>query len=297
MKSRNFNDTRRKLSVLGVGTWQLSEDKSENIRSIRYAIDKGINFIDTAEVYGSESTVGESISNFDRESLFIASKAWPTHFGHDSLIKACEDSLSRLCTDYLDLYQLHWPNRSVPISETMGAMEELVDKGKIRYIGVSNFSFEELQEAQENMKKYRIVSDQVEYNIVTRDIETNGLFDYCIFNNISIIAYSPLSHGKIFKNEELLKDLSKIGEKYKASAAQIALAWLLSRDDTFPIPKASSPEHMEENIASAEIELDKEDIFFLSGLESKYYTQPLAEEHRKKEDIINDYNFKHEGTK
>ncbi|MEM0111369.1 MAG: aldo/keto reductase [Candidatus Parvarchaeota archaeon] len=294
MEFKEFDKTGRKISILGVGTWQLSQDKAENIRSIQYAISRGINFIDTAEIYGTEPIVGEAISSFDREKLFIASKVWPTHFDHDSLIKACEDSLSRLHTDYIDLYQLHWPNRSVPISETMAAMEELADDGKIRYIGVSNFSLDELKEAQKVMRKHEIVSNQVEYNIVTRDIETSGMFDYCKANDTAIIAYSPLSHGKIFGNKSLLDDLAKVGRKYKASAAQIALAWLLSRDNTFPIPKASSSKHMEENIASVNIKLKEEDISFLSSLEGKYHTESIAEGHKKRKDRINDYDFKEE---
>ncbi len=294
MEFRKFNKTGRELSALGVGTWELSNNMNDNIKAIRYALDSGINFIDTAEMYGTEKVVGEAIKGYKREKLFIASKVWPTHFHHDDVIKACENSLKNLGTDYLDLYQLHWPNKSVGIKETMGAMEELKDKGKIKNIGISNFSLEEAKEAQEAMSKYEIASNQVEYSIVTRDIEKEGLFDYCKDNGMAIIAYSPLSHGKIFSNKGLLDELSAIARKYNKTPAQIALSWLLHRGNTFPIPKASTPSHMMENLGAIGIKLSDEDMKLVSGLEAKYYAEPISKQHRKNEDKINSYNFKEE---
>mgnify|MGYP001626353305 CR=1 FL=1 len=280
MEYREFNKTGKKISAIGIGTWQLSgEDK--NIEAIKYAIENGVNFIDTAEVYGTEPIVSEAIRDFEREDLFIASKVWPTHFRYDELIKACENSLSRLKMEYLDLYQLHWPNSAVPIEETMRAMEKLVEDGKIRYIGVSNFYLDDLKKAQSVMKKQEIVSDQVEYNIVTRDIEKDGLFDYCNKNGIAIIAYSPLSHGKIFEKSALLSDLQKIGRRYSATPAEMSLAWLLSRENVFPIPKASNVEHMKENVNSVNIKLNDKDLHFLSGLEEKYHVESIAKQHTK----------------
>ncbi len=280
MEYREFNKTGKKISAIGIGTWQLSgEDK--NIEAIKYAIENGVNFIDTAEVYGTEPIVSEAIRDFEREDLFIASKVWPTHFHYDELIKACENSLSRLKMEYLDLYQLHWPNSAVPIEETMRAMEKLVEDGKIRYIGVSNFYLDDLKKAQSVMKKQEIVSDQVEYNIVTRDIEKDGLFDYCNKNGIAIIAYSPLSHGKIFEKSALLSDLQKIGRRYSATPAEMSLAWLLSRENVFPIPKASNVEHMKENVNSVNIKLNDKDLHFLSGLEEKYHVESIAKQHTK----------------
>jgi len=294
METKEFNKTNNKISVLGVGTWELSSNRADNIKAIRYAIENGVNFIDTAEMYNTEDIVGEAIKGYEREKLFIASKVWPTHFKYEDVIKACEASLKKLGTDYLDLYQLHWPNKSVPIKETMQAMKKLVEEGRIKNIGISNFSLEEMKEAMTVMSKYEIASNQVEYNIVTRDIEKTGVFDYCKENRIAVIAYSPLSHGKIFKNKELLADIGKIANKYGKSPAQIALSWLLHRDNTFPIPKASNPAHMKEDIEAAVIRLDKEDLNFLSGLESKYYAEPIAKQHKKNEDKINSYNFKEE---
>ncbi len=276
---KKFNGTGKKLSELGVGTWELGGSKTDNINSIKYAIDHGVNFIDTAEIYGTEPVVGEAIKNYKRDKLFIASKVWTNHFHHDDLIKACEGSLNKLGIDYLDLYQLHWPNPDVPVEETMKAMEELMDQGKIKNIGISNFSVKQAEDAQNSMKKYEIASDQVEYSIVTRDIERSGLYDYCKKNNMAIIAYSPLSHGKIFSNKKLMDELQEIGSKYNATPSQIALAWLLHDANVFPIPKASNKNHMEDNIASAEINLDKSDYEKISALESKYYENPIASRH------------------
>ncbi len=294
MEFKEFNRTNRKISVLGVGTWQLSSNVDENVNSIKYALDNGVNFIDTAEIYNTEDIVGKAIKNYEREKLFIASKVWPTHFHYDDVITACENSLKKLETNYLDLYQLHWSTKSIDIKETMKAMEKLKEDGKIMNIGVSNFSLEELKEAQAVMTKFEIASNQVEYSIVTRDIEKEGIFDYCKDNGIAIIAYSPLSHGKIFNNQELVNDISKIGKKYGKNPAQIALSWLLHRENTFPIPKASNLEHMKENITAADIKLSDEDLSFLSSLESKYYTEPISKQHRKNEDKINNYDFKQE---
>jgi hypothetical protein len=294
MEMKEFNKINNKISALGVGTWELSNDREENIKCIKYAVDRGITFIDTAEMYNTEDVVGDAIKGYERAKLFIASKVWPTHFRYDDVIKACEASLKKLGTGYLDLYQLHWPNKSVQIKETMRAMEKLKENGKIKNIGISNFSLGEMKEAQSVMAKYELASNQVEYSIVTRDIEKTGVFEYCLENHIAVIAYSPLSHGKIFKNPELLNDINKIANKYSKSAAQIAISWLLHRENTFPIPKASNTEHMKENIEAEGIKLNKEDLTFLSGLESKYYTEPIANQHKKNEDKVNSYNFKEE---
>ncbi|WP_237265181.1 aldo/keto reductase [Thermoplasma sp. Kam2015] len=266
-----FDGTGRNVSVIGVGTWSLEGSRSDNIRSIRYAIDHGINFIDTAEMYGTEDIVGEAIKGYDREDLFIATKVWPTHFSYHDVIRSCEESLKKLKTDYIDLYQLHWPNPSISIKETMSAMEHLVDEGMIRYIGISNFSVKETEEAMKAMAKYRIVSNQLEYNVATREIEDDGVYDLCKKNGMAIIAYSPLSHGKIFDNEVILDKLKAIGRKYNRSPAQVALNWIISKG-AFPIPKASSIDHMAENVASADFTLSDEDM---RSLDSIYRDHPI----------------------
>ncbi|MEM3476957.1 MAG: aldo/keto reductase, partial [Candidatus Micrarchaeaceae archaeon] len=139
MEKKNFDGADIKVSELGIGTWQLTGSEQENIAALKYALDNGVNFIDTAEIYGTESIVGKAIKAKNRKELFIATKLWTSNFRYDDAIKACYASLERLGTSYVDLYQLHWPNKDVPIAETMKAMEKLADEGKIRSIGVSNF--------------------------------------------------------------------------------------------------------------------------------------------------------------
>ena len=160
---------------------------------MREAIALGANFIDTAESYGTEEVVGEAIKGV-RNKVFLATKVSPRHFRRPEVIRSAEQSLKRLGTDYIDLYQLHWPNYHVPIGETMAAMEELVASGKIRFIGVSNFSVREMERAQATLSKDRIVSNQVRYSLVERTIE-DGLLQYCEDRQITILAFSPLASG------------------------------------------------------------------------------------------------------
>lgn len=276
MNFKEFGRTGKKISAMGIGTWDIGSDIDKNVESIKYAIENGINFIDTAEMYGTEPVVARAIRSYSRSDLFIATKVWPDHFQHDSVIKACNDSLNKLQTEYIDLYQLHWPSKSVPISETMKAMEELMDQGKIHHIGISNFTLEQTKMAMESMKKYEIVSNQIEYNIVTRDIERSGLYTFCKNNKIAMIAYSPLSHGKILSQSKLVDQLAKMAIPYDATPSQMALAWLITRDDVFPIPKASNKDHMKEDIASADIKIKTEDMKKMDEIESKFYVAPIA---------------------
>ena len=279
MNFKEFGKTGEKLSNLGIGTWDIGNNINENVESIKFAVDNGVNFIDTAEMYGTEPVVARAINGYNRSDLFIATKVWPDHFDHDAVIKACNDSLKKLETDYIDLYQLHWPSKTVPIGETMKAMEKLMDQGKIRHIGISNFSVDQTKEAMESMNKYEIVSNQVEYSVVTRDIECSGLYDFCRNNKIAVIAYSPLSHGKIFSKKKMIEELSKIGASYGATASQMALAWLMNRDNVFPIPKATNKTHMKENIASTEIRIKPEDMKKMDAMEAKYYEDSIASRH------------------
>ena len=267
MQYVKFDHTNEKTSAIGVGTWKLGKDPKAELQALQYAISNGVNFIDTAEMYGTEGLVGSAIEGADRKSLFIATKVSPHNFHYSDVMRSCEASLSRLSTDYIDLYQLHWPNHSVPISETMSAMEKLADDGKIKHIGVSNFSVGELQEAQAVMKNHRIVSNQVEYSVFVRSIEKEGLPEYCRKNGIAIIAYSPLARGLISKggDSKISEALESIAKKHKVSAAQVALNWLVSKGNVIPIPKASSTEHMKENVASIEFTLDAADIAKIDG--------------------------------
>lgn len=264
MEYKTLGNTREKISAIGVGTWKMGINLEEEIKAIRTAIEEGVNLIDTAEMYGTEHIVREAIDEYD--NIFVATKVSPSHFRHDDLIRACNASLERLGVREIDLYQLHWPNLNVPIRETMQAMEELVKQGKIRHIGVSNFSVSELKEARAVLKSNDIVSNQVEYSMLVRDPE-EGLLDYCKREHITLIAYSPLARGALFgkKYDALRKKLDDVGRKYEKSASQVALNWLIRKEPVIAIPKASNAEHARENAEAAGFKLSEHDVKEITG--------------------------------
>ncbi len=254
-----------KVTSIGLGTWGIggyeSPDSSrdrESVEVLRHGLELGINLIDTAEFYGaghSEELVGEAIKDFDREELFIISKVWPTHFGYESTKKAARASAKRLGT-YIDLYLLHWPGDSWErIEETLHALEELVDEGLIRYIGVSNFDLELLKRSQEVMRKYEIVANEVKYSLRDRWPETSGLLEYMRQEKIALIAYTPLEKGTLAGNP----CLAEIGKGYGKTAAQVALNYLIWGENVVAIPKAGSRGHIEDNLGAMGWRLSKED--------------------------------------
>ncbi|MFA4646324.1 aldo/keto reductase [Pyrococcus kukulkanii] len=254
-----------KVTAIGMGTWGIggkeipdySHDK-EAVEALRFGIELGINLIDTAEFYGaghSEELVGEAIKPYDRDELFIVSKVWPTHFGYESAKKAARASAKRLGT-YIDLYLLHWPGTDWrKIEETLHALEDLVDDGLIRYIGVSNFDLELLKRSQEAMRKYEIVVNQVKYSLMDRTPEETGLLDYMKREKITLMAYTPLEKGILARNQ----CLAEIGRKYKKTAAQVALNYLIWEENVVAIPKAVKKEHIEENFGAMGWRLSKEE--------------------------------------
>ncbi len=259
MIEKELGRTGEKIPAIGLGTWALYGERGEE--ALIAGVKAGAYLIDTAEAYGTEPLVGRALSKLKAEGVkvFLATKVSPEHFHHDDVIKSCEGSLKRLGLSTIDLYQLHWPNPSVPISETVKAMEELVDQGKIRYIGVSNFSVKQLEEARASMKKYDLVSDQVEYSPFNREAEKE-LMPYCEKEKITIIAYSPLGHGQLFKDSELRIMLEKIGNAHGKSWVQAALAWLVSKPQVVAIPKASTPEHAVEDAGAGDLVLTPEEV-------------------------------------
>ncbi|MEM0201513.1 MAG: aldo/keto reductase [Candidatus Micrarchaeaceae archaeon] len=260
----NLGNTKEKIPVLGIGTWKLGAEREVTINIIKNAIHKGLTLVDTAQMYQNEEIVGQAIRN---EKVFLATKVSPHNFHESDIINSCSESLNKLKIKTIDLYQLHWPNPNVKIIETMRAMEKLVDEGKIRYIGVSNFSINELESAMGVMKKYEIVSNQIEYSVMTRDVG-DSLSDFCKKNHISIIAYSPLGGGKLFdkKYENVLTFLTNIGKKYGKTPTQVALNWLLQKENLCAIPKFSSKEHLNENLGSMNWKLSKEDLELINNL-------------------------------
>jgi diketogulonate reductase-like aldo/keto reductase len=250
METKKLGGMAVEVPVIGLGTWKYEGGAAV----LRKGVQQGASLIDTAEFYGTEGTVGQSIKD-DRNHVFIATKVSGNHLRYEDVIAACHRSLARLGTDFIDLYQIHWPDPSVPLSETMAAMEYLVDSGMVRFIGVSNFTLGELEKAQASMKKYRIVSNQLKYSLLYRGIE-DELLPYCQENEITVIAYSPLARGDLlsrstFRDIQSADILRKVALDVGKSQAQVALNWCISKVNTIAIPKANSMAHVEENCGAA----------------------------------------------
>lgn len=252
MNQKLLGKTGVKISEIGLGTWQYRGD----IEALRVGIAQGATHIDTAEIYGTEGVVGEAIEGL-RDKAFLATKVSPSHLHYDDVLKAADGSLKRLGVKIIDLYQIHWPNSRIPIKETMSAMEELVKQGKIRYIGVSNFSVRELKEAQEAMSSQEIVSNQVEYNLQNREIERD-LLSYCQSQKITIIAYSPLNRGHVSPGKNSILD--KIASKYDKTRVQVVLNFLTARENVVAIPKSDNIDHVNENCGASGWRLSLDDI-------------------------------------
>lgn len=260
MQCRELGITGVNLPIIGLGTWQFSGGTAP----LRAGIDFGATFIDTAEAYGTEEIVGQAIRTI-RERIFLATKVPPRYFRYPDVLNAANESLRRLNTDYIDLYQLHWPNYTVPLDETLGAMETLVDQGKVRFIGVSNFMTRDLQQAQNATRKHHIVSNQVRYNLIDRTIE-DGLLRYCQTSGITIIAYSPLGTGiQRIRAMDPEDTLGKLASEISRSPAQIALNWCISNNGVVTIPKANSVSHVTENCRAADFQLSPEQVHSLSS--------------------------------
>jgi len=258
------------IPEIGIGTWRYSGA----VEPLRTAISLGAAFIDTAESYGTEEIVMQAIKGV-RHQVFVATKISPRHFRRADVIATADNSLKRLRTDYIDLYQLHWPNYAVPIAETVAAMEDLVDGGKIRFIGVSNFSVKELARAQMALSKNKIVSNQVRYSLVDRTIEY-GLLQYCEANQITVIAFSPLGRGlqniQRYDPNNLLCRLIEISGK---SQAQVVLNWCISHSTVVAIPKARRVEHVRDNCGASGWQLEPEQIRALNdGVAFRRRTRP-----------------------
>ncbi|UCC16517.1 MAG: aldo/keto reductase [Dehalococcoidales bacterium] len=270
MNLKKIGNTGIEVAAVGIGTWEigggLSPDKSkdsEGIQAIKKGIELGMTLIDTAEKYAdghAEELVGEAIRSFSRDNLFIVSKVWPDHLHYDEVLKAAERSLRRLGIDRLDLYLVHHPNPDVPLQETMAAMEELVRRGMVKSIGVSNFNVEQMEEAGSCLENNEIIVNQLPYSLLDRDIEKEVL-PYCAQKNITVMAYWPLSRGRLAKDEFL----SNIGENYGKTPAQVAINWLINHENVIAIPKATNPEHLKQNAEAANWRLSKNDIELISS--------------------------------
>ena len=316
MEKRRIGTSRIEVTPLIFGAWAIGgwkwggTDRDEAIKAIHRAVDMGINAIDTAPVYGfglSEEIIGKAIvGRRDRAYLFTkCGLRWDIkkgeyfyssfddkgnkidmyrYSGKDGIIEECERSLRRLKTDYIDLYQIHWPDSTTPIEESMEAMLKLVEQGKVRYIGVSNYSLEQLKEAR---KYAEVVSDQVPYSMVNRGIEKD-IIPYCIDNNIGILAYSPLQRGRLtgkvtldyeFKDNDhrrdnpfftrenrkkvlrLIEKIKPVAKNHSATISQVVLNWTVNRPGiTAALVGTRNIKQAEENFSSLNFKLSREEI-------------------------------------
>lgn len=236
------------MPVHGLGTWQLTGKDCE--KSVQMALEMGYQHIDTSDDYGNEKRIGKALKGFDRSKVFITSKVDDSKLHQDDVVRACQDSLNRLGTDYLDLYLIHRPNPAVPIEETMKGMSELVQREWVRSIGISNFGIKGTQEAVEASQVPVCVS-QIKIHPYHYPAEA---VDWFKENGIKVTAYSPLDTGEITDDDFL----TEIGNKYGKTAAQVSLRWLL-QNDLIVIPKSTSKEHLEEDLDVFDWELSEED--------------------------------------
>jgi diketogulonate reductase-like aldo/keto reductase len=247
------------VPVLGQGTWGWAEDarrRVNEIASLRRGLQLGLSLVDTAEMYadgGAEKLVGEALAG-RRNEVFLVSKVLPSNATRDGTVAACERSLRRLRTDWLDLYLLHWRGR-VPLAETVGAFEDLVAAGKIRHWGVSNFDPRDLAELATVPGGDNVATDQVLYNLASRGVEWD-LLPECRQRQIPVMAYSPLGHGRLLDDRILID----IAIQYDVRPAQVALAWVLRQDGVIAIPRASTPARVEQNRAALELRLSEETL-------------------------------------
>jgi len=317
MEYRKLGNTDLELSVITFGSWAAGgwmwggSDEKEAINAIRAAYNEGVSSIDTAPIYGqghSEILVGKAIKDLNRDNVQILTKfgmRWDDHqgefgfkskdnngrdidiykyAGRESIIKECEDSLRRLGTDYIDLYQIHWPDSTTPIEESMEAVQKLIDDGKVRYAGVCNYNAEQMKEAR---KYIHLASNQVPYSMVKRDIE-DEVIPYTLTHDMGILAYSPMERGLLtgkmkpghvfsegdhrsnihyFKDENLttvssfLEKIKPLADERNMKVSQLVLRWTLDQPGiTIALVGARNAEQAVENAKAADIQLSKEEI-------------------------------------
>lgn len=257
------------IPVLGLGTWQMGGGSSadysrddEMVGIIEQAVDMGYTHIDTAEAYGKnhcEELVGRAIKAFDRENLFITTKVSPDHITYDGVHNAIQGSLKRLDTDYVDLYLIHWPSNDIPQRETFRAMNELVADGRVRRVGVSNYSVAQMQEAID-LCNTPIATNQVRYNLLDRTPVDNGVLEFCREHGIPLTAYSPVKGGVLGH-----ATVKEIAADHGVSTAQIALRWLIQQPGVITIPMSQDLDHLRDNMVALDIELSSEEMARLNN--------------------------------
>ena len=259
MISRPFGATGVSVPVIGQGTWAMGESRASRkaeVGALRLGIELGIIHLDTAEMYadgGAEEVVADAVAG-QRDRVFIASKVLPSNASYAGTVRACEQSLKRLKSGHIDLYLVHWWSGQHPIAETMKAMEELVARGLVRFIGVSNFDVAQMKAAQAALTRERLACNQVLYHLRDRAVEKDVL-PYCERNRIAVVGYTPLHKGGFLRGA-----VADVAKRHGVTPRQVALNFLTRRPALFTIPKASRPEHVRENAAALGFTLTPEDL-------------------------------------
>jgi diketogulonate reductase-like aldo/keto reductase len=263
MDTKAFGWTGVPVPVIGQGTWHMGESRRVRARetaALRLGLDLGLTHIDTAELYGSgsaEEIVADALHGCRRADVFLTSKVLPQNARYHGTIRAAEQSLRRLRTDYLDLYLLHWPGRH-PLAETMGAMENLVTAGKIRFLGVSNFDVDETRQAMAALTRERLACNQVLYHLGSRGIERE-LIPFCAREQIAVVGYTPFG-GFPRPGSQESRVLEEIGARYGKTPRQVALRFVTRAPGVFAIPKATDPDHVRDNAGAGGFTLSDEDV-------------------------------------
>jgi diketogulonate reductase-like aldo/keto reductase len=274
MERKVFGRTGRQVSEIGMGTYYdplwiakaylgWRGGSKEKTAALERGFEAGVTLVNSAEVYGSEPLVAKALRGRKRDEVFVSTKVWSFHLHRDALKRALAKSLSRLELSYVDLYLIHFPNPRVPIGETMAGMEDLIREGKVLHAGVSNFNIDQLREADEALPKSQLASLELEYNLKNRHVEAE-ILPYCDREGIALMAYFPLAHGGLASDSRLEPLCARLGK----TPSQLALRWLAMKRNVFPIPRASTRAHVEENVGASGWELAPRDA---SELESIYH--------------------------
>jgi len=296
LEYRELGRSGLKISVIGLGTWQWGSrewgwnklyTEKDVLAAFQKALEVGINFVDTAEVYGfgkSEEILGRAMREH-REEIVVGTKVWPWNLSYGRVQRAADRSRRRLGVDTIDLYQIHWPNRFISIRSTMKAMKKLIDDGKIRCVGVSNFNLKQMKGAKEALEPIELVSNQVKYSMLDRGVEKE-ILPFASEYAIRIIAYSPLAQGlltakyaagmqpssfvqrmnprfsqrNLLRLKETYELLKKIGNAHEKTTTQVALNWLIAKENIIAIPGAKRPGDVAENAGAAGWRMTNEEM-------------------------------------
>ncbi|HEX6709867.1 MAG TPA: aldo/keto reductase [Rubrobacter sp.] len=245
-----------KVASLGLGTYRLTGETC--VRAVEHALSMGYRHVDTAQMYGNEAEVGRGIqgAGVERAEIFLTTKVWPSDFAHDRVIRKTRESMKKLRTQYVDLLLMHWPGEGVPLEETLGAMRELQEDGSVLHVGVSNFSPSLVEEATEYAE---IFCNQVQYHPYRKQ---DALLRQAREKDYLLTAYTPLSRGGVQGDATL----RQIGEAHGKTATQVALRWLVQQEKVCAIPKATSEEHLRENLDVFDFDLSDEEMQSISSL-------------------------------